>query len=740
MIVFSSAYHPLIGGAEIAIEEAIARMSNRYEFYILTHRTRRAMPRHEQYRGATIMRLGFGTKFDRLLLFPFLAAYAGFRIMRTNKRVLLWGVMVSYASIGAFFVKILRPRTSFILTLQEGDSESHLRYGKMGLVGLWWRMMLRAADEVTVISTYLGRYAASQGFCGKPRLIPNGADIKKFTNHESRITNQGNPIVITTSRLVRKNGVDILIRAIAEVKKEIPEIRCHIVGDGEERDRLQELSRGLGLERNVVFFGTVAYRDIPRYLHEADIFARPSRSEGMGSSFVEAMAAGLPVIGTPVGGIPDIIRDRETGILVKENNPRALADAIILLVRDAALRQSLVASGIEMAGEHFSWDSIAEKYADLFAKESAPRIVIATGLYPPDIGGPATYSRMLCDELPRHGIRADVVAFGSVRHLPKIARHVAYFMKVFRASQRADMIFAQDPVSVGLPAALAAITARRPLTMKIVGDYAWEQGVQRFGVTELLDDFAGKKYGWRVEALRRIERWTARRSRVIIVPSEYLKKVILRWGVAEADISVIPNAYEALESRISREAARELLGLSGFILVSAGRLTPWKGFSALAALFPEIKKEIPDARLLIIGSGPEEERLKQEIKNIRCEKDIILAGAVPRSVLLQYLAGADVFVLNTAYEGMSHVLLEAAAAGLPIITTRVGGNPEIIEDKVNGVLIEYNDVRGLRDSITGFYRNADMRHAMGQHARDTAGKFTPDRMMRETAEQLKKAL
>src|SRR3989344_9417544 len=169
---------------------------------------------------------------------------------------------------------------------------------------------------------------------------------------------------------------------------------------------------------------------------------------------------------------------------------------------------------------------------------NSKNILICAGIYPPDGGGPATYSKLLFDELPKRGAGADVLNFGKVRHLPKIIRHIAYLFKALKMGKRADVIYAQDPVSVGLPAMLAAQLLRKKFILKIVGDYAWEQGVQRFEVKEILDDFLNKKYGINVEVLRKIEKFVANHTEKIIVPSEYLKKVVSAWGVNPNKIKV----------------------------------------------------------------------------------------------------------------------------------------------------------------------------------------------------------
>src|SRR3990167_6273753 len=134
------------------------------------------------------------------------------------------------------------------------------------------------------------------------------------------------------------------------------------------------------------------------------------------------------------------------------------------------------------------------------------KLLIATPLYPPEIGGPATYAKLLLEGLPKKGIEVDLVKFSDVRHLPKIIRHFVYYRRVLKAARSADVVLALDPVSVGLPAMKAAKKADKPFVVKIVGDYAWEQGQQRFGITQNLDEFVKtKNVSLQVHVLRRIQ-------------------------------------------------------------------------------------------------------------------------------------------------------------------------------------------------------------------------------------------
>jgi len=370
------------------------------------------------------------------------------------------------------------------------------------------------------------------------------------------------------------------------------------------------------------------------------------------------------------------------------------------------------------------------------------KILICTGIYPPDIGGPATYSKLLFDELPKKGIDIGVLSFGEVRHLLKIIRHFIYFLKILKRAKKADVIFAQDPVSVGLPACLASFFLRKKFFLKIVGDYAWEQQQQetrnKKQETKFVtpEEFQVKTFDWATELRRKVERGVAKRADKIIVPSEYLKKIVLSWGVEEKKINVIYNSFDLTESivgsptRLSgRQASNEK---SDFTIVSAGRLVPWKGFNTLVEIMPEILKKIPEAKLTIIGSGPQQKNLKSQISNLKIDKNVLLTGQLLHEEVLQHLRAGDLFVLNTGYEGLSHHILEAMAVGIPVITTNVGGNPELIENNHSGFLVEYNNREQLKKAIFDLYENGDVRNKFIKNAKDKAGDFSKERMVNDT--------
>lgn len=353
-------------------------------------------------------------------------------------------------------------------------------------------------------------------------------------------------------------------------------------------------------------------------------------------------------------------------------------------------------------------------------------IVVATGLYPPEIGGPATYARMVEEELPKHDIAVTVLPFGRVRSYPKVIRHIVYTIKLWRAAAAAEVIYALDPISVGWPALLVAKLRRRRLLVRLGGDYAWEQGCARFGLTRTLDEYTKRQSGrpLPVRVLAWLQTAMVRRAERVIVPSEYLKRIVASWGVPAEQVTVIYSVLFPLSVDPDRETLREELQFTFPTIVSAGRLVPWKGFAALIRVIDRLRGQYPEIQLVIAGDGAERAQLEAQIQSAGLSEHVRLLGNVGKDALGATIKAADVFVLNTAYEGLSHQLLEVMDLGTPVVTTDVGGNPELIEHGVTGLLVEPDDENALAQSITTFLSDAHCRHELTTAAKARVHFFT----------------
>lgn len=173
-------------------------------------------------------------------------------------------------------------------------------------------------------------------------------------------------VILTTSRLVYKNGVDILIEAVAKLKESRPNIKLLIIGDGPELNKLKVQSQKLKVENNILFLGQIPQKDLPIYFRVSDVFARPSRSEGLGNSFLEAMAAGVPVIGTPVGGIVDFLSNGHTGLLANPEDPDSLAEKISYILGHQDIKNNVIKNALVLVEKHYSWDVVAQKMDRIF--------------------------------------------------------------------------------------------------------------------------------------------------------------------------------------------------------------------------------------------------------------------------------------------------------------------------------------------------------------------------------------
>jgi glycosyltransferase involved in cell wall biosynthesis len=367
------------------------------------------------------------------------------------------------------------------------------------------------------------------------------------------------------------------------------------------------------------------------------------------------------------------------------------------------------------------------------------KILIATPLYPPQVGGPASRTVLLEKKFPERGFHISVAKFSNILWLPKIIRHIAYFFMVFFKGIFANTILAQDPVSTGLPTLFASKILFKKFVLIIVGDYAWEQGSQRAGVTDLLDAFSTEtdKYPLLVRVFKKVQFFVANHADKIIVPSFYLKKIITNWGIPADKIFVVYNSFDPPVLNEDRESLRKKLNLSGHVVVSAGRLVPWKGFNTLiSAVLPKVLKEFPDTKLLIIGDGPDKAYLETVIAESNMKEHAILVGRKPQNELFSYIKAADVFALNTSYEGMSHQLLEVMALGTPIVTTDAGGNVEVVTSGEGGVLTHFNESDKMAEEIIRFLKDKEWKEKIVSKGSTKIKSFSEEKMLSELSKEL----
>ena len=377
------------------------------------------------------------------------------------------------------------------------------------------------------------------------------------------------------------------------------------------------------------------------------------------------------------------------------------------------------------------------------------RILITTGIFAPDIGGPASYVRALGQRLSAQDVQISVLAYSSVRSwkgdqdlpfavhriwkgIPWGIRHVLFFIRLLLLARSVDGILTLNATSAGFQTAVAARLMRKPFVVRVVGDYAWEIAVQTGKTFLLINDFQKSPKSGRIGRLDRIQKWVCRWASAIIVPSEYLAGLVQGWGIPKEKIQVIYNGVDLPKVDVAKEEARRQIGISGNIILSAGRLVPWKGFRMLIKLMPQLLQVNQFFRLVIVGDGPDMKMLQSVVHNLGLERKVYLVGRKTLAEVALFYAASDIFVLNTGYEGFSHQILEAMQAGVPVITTTVGGNREVVTQGENGFLVRYNDEFNLVEAIKALWKQEDLREHLIASAKDTVAHFSIEKMFEQT--------
>jgi glycosyltransferase involved in cell wall biosynthesis len=377
IVVLSWFYLPFIGGAELFVKAVTERLEKRFHFEIITARAKRTLPRIERRNGVTIRRVGTGWWIDKFV-YPLPALGS---ILMHRPVHLVHSVMVNAAAVTAFLYLRLKRRPS-LLTLQEGDSEAYVK-SWLGPFFPVYPLLHRPFDRIHAISSFLEAQAVGYGADPKKiHIVPNGVDTEIF-NPGARASEAAaelrhglgldeKRVLISVSRLVPKNGLQDLIRAMPRILRDQPRATLLLVGGGEDRARLETTARELGLGDHIRFIGEVSHEDTAKYLMLADVFVRPSVSEGLGSAFLEAMACGVPVVGTPVGGIVDFLRDGETGLFCRPKEPESVASAVGRLLSDDDLARRLSRNGRLVVEADYRWDTVAERIGAIYDEMLSP--------------------------------------------------------------------------------------------------------------------------------------------------------------------------------------------------------------------------------------------------------------------------------------------------------------------------------------------------------------------------------
>jgi glycosyltransferase involved in cell wall biosynthesis len=374
------------------------------------------------------------------------------------------------------------------------------------------------------------------------------------------------------------------------------------------------------------------------------------------------------------------------------------------------------------------------------------RVLVVSGIWPPDVGGPASHAPDVAAFLRGRGHDVDVVITADsapsaqaypvhwvARSLPKGVLHLRTALEIARRAARADVVYTTGMFG---RSSLGAQLARRPYVVKLTADPAFERARRRGIVGGNVDEFQSDSGGASVRVLRVARDAELKHAAHVFTPSAYLRELAVSWGVDPARVSVLPNPAPVLPELPPRDELRASFDLAGPALAFAGRLTAQK--SLRVAL--EAVAAVDGVELLIAGEGDERSALERDIAELGLDGRVRLLGAQPRARVVELFAAADASILSSSWENFPHTVVEALAVGTPVLATATGGVAEVVHDGENGLLVPLGDAGALAGAIRRFFGDDELRARLRGAAAASVVSYAPERVFAQLEETLLRTL
>ena len=631
-------------------------------------------------------------------------------------------------------------------------------YWNCGLPWQYKRNFLREFFERLVYKTVSFLVTGTEGlkaeyakhYClslEKIKVMPNWIDVsdqqqatsnKKNELRKSLKIKDAQKIILFAHRLSKRKGAHYLpeiLEKIADAKlrnnaNDAKDFVLIVIGDGPERKDLEFRIQNLGLTSSVRFLGWVPQDKMADYFAIADVFIMSSEEEGFPHVLLESMAAGISFVAFDVGGVKEIIPKKMERYLSRRGDVVRFANKVKELLEEPSERIGQLADLEKEWVKRFDLNLAVDRFLKLITVDSV-KILLAIN----DLafgGGQRTvieeanrlsekgYGVYVLNTLPR----AEDSGFGGELKIPANRRIVIPFkslsdFRAFRKLVKTLHVIKPDIILSSLFFTNTIIRLVKLLSprIKIIvreGNVPVEKG---FGVR--LADFLLSFLTFK-----------------IVVNAEAVKKEFKKLLIPKSKVEVIYNGIGDEFFRI-RPERREKDRLT---LLAIGSLNKKKGhrylLEALAGVLKEKQKKT--IGLLLIGDGPLLGNLQNQARALNLENVITFLRATRQ--ISDSLAKADVLILPSLWEGLPNVMLEAMAAGVPVIATAVGGVPEVIQDGENGLLVKPADVQSLKQAISKVCQSAAVRGAFAKNAKSSAAQYTWERHVAKLAEIINQAI
>jgi glycosyltransferase involved in cell wall biosynthesis len=617
------------------------------------------------------------------------------------------------------------------------------------------RTVIRRCHHVIVLSEFMKRQVmASHGIAPESiTVIPGAADPAMFYPPHDRKEirrelklSESCTILFTVRNLVPRMGLEHLLEAISMLGEERRNLLLLIGGEGQLRSQLEELVRSKGLEDSVQLLGFVPEEQLAKYYQASDLVVMPTlQLEGFGLVTVEAMACGTPVMGTPVGAIPEVLSTVDPQLVTEGTDGQALGKTLQLLLKrfrdQPGERERLAKKGREVVERRYNWGAHTADLDRLFVSLSridqgckARKVIhVITRL---DYGGSAQntmltalgHDRALFEPLVVAGHPGGWDAQGgqaateencrrlekaAVRWmlLPSLTREVDPVKDAQALWQLIRLFRREQPALVHTHTSKAGVIGRVA---------AWLARVPVIVHTPHGHVFYGHFGPFRSWLFLQIERVLSLLTDRMIALTEAERQDHLDRKVGTADrFAVVPSGIDRerfVRARVLGKQQPDWFGCPPEALVvgSVGWLTDIKGHEYLIEAAAKLKPDFPSLHLVIVGSGDRRDALLRLAESVGLRDAVHLLGH--RDDIEICLAGMDLFVLPSLNEGMGRALIEAMAAGLPVIASRVGGIPAVISHEHTGLLVPSGDAGALAEALRRFLNRPEWAKQLGAAA------------------------
>lgn len=340
------------------------------------------------------------------------------------------------------------------------------------------------------------------------------------------------------------------------------------------------------------------------------------------------------------------------------------------------------------------------------------KVTLVSGIYPPDIGGPATYIPELARHLTDSGETVQVVSLtdGASQEnvdpwkISLISRKLGRAQRFFKVCTTLLNLETSIYFANGMHEEVAVVNflKRKRAIAKIVGDPVWERARNNGFQSGNIIEFNSTKIPMRYLIQRILLTWSLNRYDLVICPSEELVQIVRKWGV-KTPVHYIPNGVPRIDLHVTQKQNE---------VVTVSRLVPWKNLDVLIHACAQL-----GVRLNIAGDGPEQERLRNLAASLNC--NVIFSGKLDNKGVVELLSKSRVFVLISDYEGQSFALLQAMSLGLPVLVSTARGNTQVIEHNFNGLVANPKSLDSVVEQLAKILQSPELQDFLGINAKKT---------------------